>query len=95
MSHKYDFHHEAACSLAVKYLCISYLVSIMTGNDVLCAGVWNRDIILNYHNFYSILRSFLLSICSNLYNSALVIHLLILISQICVQLVLLRVYVSY
>ena len=35
MSHKYYFHTEAVCSLSIIYLCISYVVSIITGNDVL------------------------------------------------------------
>ena len=75
MSHKYYFH-----SLSVKYLCFSYMVSIMTGNDVLysvsACGIQTL-IVLNYHNFYSILWLFLLSIYSDLFNLALVIHILV------------------
>ena len=37
-------------------------LSIMTGNDVLCVGMWNTDLILKYHNFYIILCLFPLSI---------------------------------
>ena len=30
-------------------------VSSMTSNDVLCVGMWNTDLILNYRNLYIIL----------------------------------------
>ena len=77
MLQKYYFHRWAACCLSVKYLCFSNMVSIEMGNDVIWVGVWQIDLILNYHNFYGILWLFLLSIRSNLCNLALVIHILV------------------
>ena len=53
------------------------MVSLKTDNDLLCFGVWNADLILNYLNFYSTLSFLLLSICSNLFNLALVIQILV------------------
>ena len=52
MSHKYYFHNKAACSLAVKYLCISYMVSITIGIDELFVGVWKTDLIIIFIIFF-------------------------------------------